>query len=158
VRPAGAGPTGFNAKGVRVNSSGRTVFLSVGRRATFSKTISQADIEAFAALTGDRNPLHIDENFARRHRFGRPIAHGALVAGVISAALGMILPGPGAIYLSQTLRFLKPVYPGDTVTATVEVTGYREGKGIVTLRTVCANQLGDVVVDGEAVLLAGGPA
>jgi len=130
----------------------------VGQRATVSKTITHADIEAFAALTGDRNPLHLDDAFARRSRFGRPIAHGTLVAGVISAALGMVLPGPGAIYLSQTLKFLKPVYPGDTVTATVEVTAYRENKGVVTLRTVCANQSGDVVVDGEAVLLAGRPA
>jgi 3-hydroxybutyryl-CoA dehydratase len=137
---------------------GRTASLSVGQRATFSKTITHADIEAFAALTGDRNPLHVDDVFARRHRFGRPIAHGALVAGVISAALGTVLPGPGAIYLSQTLKFLKPVYPGDTVTATVEVTAYREHNGIATLRTVCANQSGDVVVEGEAVLLVGRPA
>ncbi len=138
-------------------SSGRTAPLTVGQRATFSKTITHGDIEAFAELTGDRNPLHLDDVFARRSRFGRPIAHGTLVAGVISAALGMVLPGPGAIYLSQTLKFLKPVYPGDTVTATVEVTAYREHKGVVTLRTVCANQSGDVVVDGEAVLLVGGP-
>ncbi len=148
----------LNAKRGLVNSSGRAAALSVGQRATLSKTITSADIEAFAALTGDRNPLHLDEGFARRHRFGRPIAHGALAAGVISAALGTALPGPGAIYLSQTLKFLKPVYPGDTVTATVEVTAYRETKGIVTLRTVCANQSGEVVVDGEAVLLVAGPA
>lgn len=147
-----------NAKTGQVNSSGRTESLSIGQSATFSKTISQADIEAFAALSGDRNPLHLDEGFAARHRFGRPIAQGTLVAGVISAALGTVLPGPGAIYLSQTLKFLKPVYPGDTVTATVEVTGYREAKGIVTLRTVCSNQSGDVVLDGEAVLLVRGPA
>ena len=137
-------------------SFGRTASLSVGQRGTFSKTITHADIGAFAALTGDRNPLHVDDAFARQNRFGRPIAHGTLVAGVISAALGMVLPGPGAIYLSQTLKFLKPVYPGDTVTATVEVTAYREQKGVVTLRTVCANQSGAVVVDGEAVLLVGG--
>lgn len=148
----------LNAKKGEVNSSGRTASLSVGQRAASSKTISHADIEAFAVLTGDRNPLHLDEDFARRHRFGRPIAHGMLVASVISAALGTVLPGPGAIYLSQTLKFLKPVYPGDTVTATVEVTAYREGKGIATLRTVCANQSGEMVVDGEAVLLVGGPA
>ncbi|HYM91780.1 MAG TPA: MaoC family dehydratase [bacterium] len=129
--------------------------LSVGRRATFSKTIGGPDIRTFAALTGDRNPLHLDEAFAGRSRFGRPIAHGMLVAGVISAALGTVLPGPGAIYLSQTLKFLRPVYPGDTITATVEVIAYRGDKGIVTLRTTCANQAGDPVVDGEAVLLVG---
>ncbi len=137
-------------------AAGARSTLSVGQRATFSKTITHADIEAFAALTGDRNPLHLDDAFARQSRFGRPIAHGVLVAGVISAALGMVLPGPGAIYLRQTLKFLRPVYPGDTVTATVEVTAYRVDKGIVTLRTVCVNQSGDPVVDGEAVLLVGG--
>lgn len=117
--------------------------------------MTQADIDAFAALTGDRNPLHLDDAFARRSRFGRPVAHGILVAGVISAALGMDLPGPGTIYLGQTLRFLRPVYPGDTVTATVEVIAIREDKGIVTLRTTCSNQAGQPVVEGEAVVLVG---
>jgi 3-hydroxybutyryl-CoA dehydratase len=129
------------------------VGLIVGQRATFSKTISEEDIKAFAQLSGDRNPLHLDDAFARRSRFGRPVAHGVLVAGVISAVLGNVLPGPGAIYLSQTLKFLRPVFPGDTVTATVEVTAYREDKGIVTLQTTCTNQAGHPVVDGEAVLL-----
>ena len=126
-----------------------------GQRATFTKTITEADIQGFADLTGDRNPLHLDAEFASRIRFGRPVAHGLLVAGIISAALGTRLPGPGAIYMSQSLRFLKPVYPGDTVTATVEVTAWREDRGVVTLRTTCANQAGDTVVDGEAVLLVG---
>jgi len=127
--------------------------LTVGQRATFSKTITEADIKAFAELSGDKNPLHLDDAFARRSRFGRPVAHGVLVAGVISAVLGNVLPGPGAIYVSQTLKFLRPVFPGDTVTATVEVTAYREDKGIVTLQTICTNQSGLTVVDGEAVLL-----
>jgi len=129
------------------------VILRLGQRATFSKTITEADIQGFADLTGDRNPLHLDAQFARRSRFGRPIAHGLLVAGIISAALGTRLPGAGAIYVSQSLRFLKPVYPGDTVTATVEVTAWQEDRGVVTLRTTCANQSGDVIIDGEAVLL-----
>jgi len=131
----------------------RPLRLAVGQRASVSKTITAADIRTFAAVTGDHNPLHLDEAFAGRSRFGRPIAHGILVAGVISAALGTALPGPGAIYLSQALKFLRPVYPGDTVTATVEVIAYREDKGIVTLRTTCANQAGAPVVDGEAMLL-----
>ncbi len=131
--------------------------IRVGLRATFSRTIGEAEIRAFADLTGDRNPLHLDGTFARRSRFGRPIAHGLLSASVISAALGMSLPGPGAIYLSQTLTFLRPVYPGDTVTATVEVTAYRQDKGIVTLRTTCTNQDGESVLDGEAVLLVKQP-
>jgi 3-hydroxybutyryl-CoA dehydratase len=126
--------------------------IRIGQRSSFSRVIGDAEIRTFADLTGDRNPLHVDEAFARRSRFGRPIAHGMLTAGVISAALGMSLPGPGAIYRSQVLRFLAPVYPGDTVTATVEVTAYREEKGIVTLRTTCTNQDGTTVLDGEAVL------
>jgi 3-hydroxybutyryl-CoA dehydratase len=129
------------------------VILRLGQRATFSKTITEADIRGFADLTGDRNPLHLDAEFAGRSRFGRPVAHGLLVAGIISAALGTRLPGAGAIYVSQSLRFLKPVYPGDTVTATVEVTAWQEDRGVVTLRTTCANQSGDVIIDGEAVLL-----
>ena len=131
----------------------RPLRLAVGQRAALSKTITEADIRTFAALTGDHNPLHLDAAFAGRSRFGRPIAHGILVAGVLSAALGTALPGPGAIYLSQTLKFLRPVYSGDTVTATVEVIAYREDEGIVTLRTTCANQAGAPVVEGEAVLL-----
>ena len=129
------------------------MILRLGQRATFSKTITEADIQGFADLTGDRNPLHLDAEFARRSRFGRPIAHGLLVAGIISAALGTRVPGAGAIYVSQSLRFLKPVYPGDTVTATVEVTAWQEDRGVVTLRATCANQSGDVIIDGEAVLL-----
>jgi 3-hydroxybutyryl-CoA dehydratase len=129
------------------------VILRPGQRSTFSKTITEADIQGFADLTGDNNPLHLDAEFARRSRFGRPVAHGLLVAGMISAALGTRLPGAGAIYVSQSLRFLKPVYPGDTVTATVEVTAWQEDRGMVTVRTTCANQSGDAIIDGEAVLL-----
>ena len=129
------------------------MILRPGQRATFSKTITEADIRGFADLTGDGNPLHLDAEFARRSRFGRPVAHGLLVAGMISAALGTRLPGAGAIYVSQSLRFLKPVFPGDTVTATVEVTAWQEDRGKVTLRTTCANQSGDAIIDGEAVLL-----
>ena len=127
--------------------------IRIGQRATVSRVIGAAEIRAFADLTGDRNPLHLDEAFARRSRFGKPIAHGMLTAGIVSAALGMSLPGPGAIYRSQTLRFLGPVYPGDTVTATVEVTAYRAEKRLVTLRTICTNQEGKAVLDGEAVLV-----
>lgn len=131
----------------------RPADIRIGHRASLSRTIGEEDVRAFAELSGDRNPLHLDKEFARRSRFGRTIAHGMLSAGVISAALGKCLPGPGAIYLSQTLRFVRPVYPGDTVTATVEIAAYREDKGIVKARTTCTNQAGDVVIDGEAVLL-----
>lgn len=128
--------------------------LYVGATASWSKTITMADIRAFAALTGDENPLHLDEEFARGTRFGRPIAHGMLVAAMISTVLGRLLPGPGTIYLSQRLQFLRPVYPGDTITATVEVVHIREDKPVVTLSTYCRNQNGEEVLRGEAVVLA----
>lgn len=128
--------------------------LKVGATVSWARTITQADIEAFAALTGDYNPLHLDETFARNTRFGRPVAHGMLVASLISAVLGQLLPGPGTIYLSQSLQFLRPVYPGDTVTAIVEVIHIREDKPVVTLATRCINQNGEEVLRGEAVVLA----
>lgn len=129
--------------------------FQVGESASLTRTITEDDVVAFACLTGDTNPLHLDEAYARTTRFGRRIAHGLLTAGLISALLGTELPGPGAIYLEQSLRFLEPVYPGDTITATVEVTAYREDKGLVTLRTECFNQQGEQVLTGEAVLLVG---
>jgi len=128
--------------------------LYVGATASWSKTITSADVRAFAALSGDENPLHLDEAFARNTRFGRPIVHGMLVASLISAVLGQQLPGPGTIYLSQSLEFLRPVYPGDTITATVEVIHVREDKPVVTLIARCTNQNGEEVVRGEAVVLA----
>src|SRR5690348_13278620 len=127
--------------------------ISVGQRASLTRTISDADIRAFAEVTGDGNPLHIDDAFAAHSRFGRRIAHGLLSAGLISAVLGTRLPGPGAVYLQQTLRFVRPVYPGDTLTAMVEVTAYRDDRRMITLRTTCTDQRGDMVLDGEAVML-----
>lgn len=132
--------------------------IEVGQRASLSRTITDDDIAAFARLTGDNNPLHVDASFALRSRFGRRVAHGLFSAGLVSAVLGTRLPGPGAIYLQQTLRFVRPVYPGDTVTATVEVTAYREDRRIATLRTTCSDQRGDLVLDGEAVVLLDPPA
>ncbi|RMF36009.1 MAG: MaoC family dehydratase [Chloroflexi bacterium] len=127
--------------------------FQVGERASLTRTITEDDVIAFARLTGDTNPLHLDEAYARTTRFGRRIAHGLLTAGLISALLGTELPGPGAIYLEQRLRFTRPVYLGDTVTATVEVLSFREEKGVLTLRTDCFNQEGEPVLTGEAVLL-----
>lgn len=129
-----------------------------GQKATWTKTIGEADVYAFAGITGDFNPLHVDNEFARQSRFGERIAHGMLTAGLISAVLGMRLPGSGGVYLSQTLKFLKPVRFGDTVTALAEVTAYRSDKRILTLRTACTNQRGETVVEGEAVLLVDRPA
>lgn len=129
-----------------------------GQRASISKTITESDVYAFAGITGDFNPLHVDEEAARRSRFGQRIAHGILTAGLISAVLGMKIPGPGGIYLSQSLRFLKPVRFGDTVTATVEVVSYRAEKRILTVKTFCSNQRGETVAEGESVLLVDPPA
>lgn len=131
--------------------------ISVGQRASLSRLISDADIVAYAQLTGDNNPLHLDETFAARSRFGRRVAHGLLPGGLISAVLGTLLPGPGAIYLHQTFSFLRPVYPGDTLTATVEVVAYRDDRHIATLRTICEDQRGEMVLEGEAVVLLDPP-
>ena len=127
--------------------------LQVGDTANLSKTISDDDIRAFAGLTGDHNPVHLDDEYAAGTRFGRRIAHGMLAASLISAALANELPGRGTVYLSQSLQFTAPVFPGDTVTARVTVKKVREDKPIVTLDTVCVNQYGEAVVKGEAVVL-----
>ena len=127
--------------------------VSTGETASLTKTVTEADISLFAGVTGDFNPLHIDGEFAKRTRFGERIAHGFLTAGLISAVVGTRLPGPGSIYLSQSLNFHRPVKIGDTITATVKVSAYNEEKRIVTLETNCYNQDGVVVLSGEAVVL-----
>ncbi len=108
-------------------------------RAPMPKTITDADIRTFAAISGDANPIHLDEDYAKTTRFGRRIAHGMLTASLISAVIGNDLPGVGSIYLSQTLTFKAAVYLDDTITATVEVTAFREEKRIATLRTFCTS-------------------
>lgn len=127
--------------------------LTIGASASRTKTFSDEDVRAFARISTDTNPVHLDDSYAVTTRFGRRIVHGMLTAGLISAVLGNDLPGPGTIYLSQSLQFKAPVYVGDTVTATVEVTAIREGRGIVTLATTCTRQDGTVVISGEAVVL-----
>ena len=127
--------------------------LKTGDKASRSLTISDETIRAFAEVTGDTNPVHLDDDYAAGTRFGRRIAHGMIAAGLVSATLANDLPGPGTVYLNQTLKFKLPVYPGDTLTATVEVLSVRPDKPIVTLSTVCTNQDGEVVLTGEAVVL-----
>ena len=122
----------------------------VGDSVQLTKTFDDAEIEKFAELTGDRNPLHMDEAFAARTRFKRRIAQGILSASLISTCVGMHLPGTGAIYLDQTLRFVKPVYVGDTVTLTATVSHIREDKPLLTLATIWTNQHGQKVIEGEA--------
>lgn len=125
----------------------------IGDRASFSKTISEADVYVFAGVTGDFNPVHIDAREAKKTMFGKRIAHGMLSAGLISAVIGNRLPGSGTIYLEQQLRFLMPVYFGDTCTAMVEIEDIlKPEKGIYRLKTWVTNQNGEVVVDGYAVV------
>jgi 3-hydroxybutyryl-CoA dehydratase len=128
--------------------------LQIGSKATRTKTISAEDVETFARISGDNNPVHLDDDYAATTPFGRRIAHGMLTASLISALLANDLPGPGTIYLSQTLTFKAPVFLGETITATVEVTAYRENRRIATLKTTCHNQDGKLVLEGEAVVIA----
>jgi 3-hydroxybutyryl-CoA dehydratase len=130
--------------------------FSVGDSAEITKTIEQADILAFADITGDHNPVHVDEAFAQTTRFGRTIAHGMLSASLISAVLAKKLPGAGSIYLGQTLQFVAPVFPGDAITARVTVKEIRPDKPIMKLETVCINQRDEVVIRGEATVLSRG--
>lgn len=128
--------------------------IEVGASATFEKTITNDDIARFTAVSGDANPLHSDPQYAARTRFKAPIAHGMLAAGLISAALGTRLaPDSVVIYLSQSLRFLAPVSPGDTLTATVTAREVQPERSRVTLDTVVANQSGTDVISGEALVM-----
>ncbi|MDE2581209.1 MAG: MaoC family dehydratase [Rhodospirillales bacterium] len=125
--------------------------LAVGQTASLGKTITEADILLYSAVSTDTNPVHINEEAARASLFGERIAHGMLSAGLISAVLGTRLPGPGTIYMGQTLRFRAPVKIGATVVATVEVTALNAEKRRATLKTTCT--VGEeVVIDGEALV------
>lgn len=124
--------------------------LSIGQQANFEKTIAESDVYLYAGITGDVNPAHINERESKEGMFHGRIAHGMLTAGLISAVLGVQLPGPGTIYLGQTLSFKAPVRIGDTINAIVEVKEKIEAKGQVILLTRCVNQDGKVVVEGEA--------
>ncbi len=125
--------------------------IEVGEKAVFSKTFSETDIYLYAGVTGDFNPAHINEAFASQTYFKTRIAHGMLSAGLISAVIGTQLPGPGTIYMQQTLTFMAPVYVGDTIQAQVEVVEKLEKKR-VRLKTTCLNQDDVVVLDGDALV------
>jgi 3-hydroxybutyryl-CoA dehydratase len=126
----------------------------VGHRASLTKTVSEDDVTGFARVTGDDQPLHLDDGFAARTRFGKRIAHGMLSAGLISAVLGTKLaPDAVVVYLGQQLQFRRPVAIGDTLTAEAEVLTVDEEKRILTLRTDVTNQAGEAVVKGEATVL-----
>ena len=123
--------------------------LRVGQKASFGKTVTESDIVLFAAVTGDTNPMHLNAEYAKDTIFGERIAHGMLAAGLITKVLGTQLPGPGTIYLSQSLKFRAPVRIGQTVTATVEVTALHPERHRATLRTLCT-VAGEPVLEGEA--------
>jgi len=125
--------------------------LSVGMSETLSKTVSSSDVIGFAELTGDRNPLHLSQHFAAKTPFGGRIAHGLYTASLISALLGTRLPGPGAVYLSQTLKFLAPVRIGDTVDVEVKVIELMPEKHRARLSSICSVK-GEVVLEGEALV------
>jgi 3-hydroxybutyryl-CoA dehydratase len=132
---------------------GRNIeMLKTGDWAEFTKTISEADVYLFAGVTGDLNPAHVDETYARTTFFKTRIAHGMLLAGLISTVIGTQLPGPGTIYVRQELDFLAPVRFGDTVTARAEVMEILADKNRVRLKTTCVNQEGKAVVDGVALV------
>jgi len=126
--------------------------VKIGETARRSKRISTRDIELFTELTGDRNPLHYDEAAAARSRFGRPIVQGGVTTGLLNAVVAEDLPGPGSVFLHVDWSFRAPVYPGDEITAEVEVVELREDKPLATLRTTVVNQDGTVVLDGTALV------
>lgn len=127
--------------------------INIGDSASFTKTITEGDIMLYAGISGDFNPAHMDAESAKKGMFGQRIAHGMLSAGFISNVLGNQLPGPGTIYMGQELRFVKPVFIGDTVTATVTVMEKIEEKNRLKLETVVMNQRGEAVITGTATVM-----
>lgn len=134
-------------------NTGKMNELEIGMWDTFSKTITEYDIYSFAGITGDFNPVHVNEKEAEKTVFGHRIAHGMLTGSFISAVLGSKLPGPGTVYLEQSLKFKSPVYIGDTCTAKVVVSEIlNREKGIYKLDTEIVNQDGSIVIDGYAII------
>ncbi len=134
--------------------TGKTIDkIKIGDAAEFAKTVTESDIYTYAGLSGDFNPAHINEAYAKNTFFETRIAHGMLSAGFISAILGTQLPGPGAIYLKQELKFMAPVKIGDTITAKAEVIEINQEKNRIKLKTTCSNQNNELVIDGEAVVM-----
>lgn len=127
--------------------------MKIGDKATYTRTVTEADVVIFGGVSGDLNPAHFNEEFSKKTLFKGRIAHGMLTASYISTVLGMTLPGPGTIYLSQDLKFKKPVRFGDTITAEVEVIEVNTEKNRVTLKTTCFNQKDDIVLTGQAVVM-----
>lgn len=127
--------------------------LKIGMKDSVTKTITEADVILFAGITTDVNPAHLNEEYAKTTMFKHRIAHGMLGAGLISAVLGTKIPGPGSIYMGQELKFVAPVYFGDTITATAEIIELIPEKNRVILKTTCTNQDGKEVIVGKATLM-----
>jgi len=127
--------------------------IEVGETASVTKTVTEADLVNFAGIIGDFNPVHLNAEYAKTTMFGERIAHGMLTASFISTVIGTCLPGINALYLSQEIKFVKPVRIGDTITAFGEVIEKQDAKQRMTLKTVVTNQRGEVVVDGKAVVM-----
>ena len=125
--------------------------IKIGDQASITKVITEEMIKTFAEISGDTNPVHLDEEYAKESIFGERIAHGILVTGLISNVMGCQLPGYGSIYISQTVQFLRPVKIGDEITATIEIIDKDEKKGTVKCSTICKNQNNKMVIKGEAV-------
>ena len=124
--------------------------LTVGQKATRTKTVTKDDVKVFADLTGDFNPLHFDESFAAKTRFKRLIVQGGLTTGLLHALVGMDMPGPGTVFLSQNWNFTAPVFIGDTITAEAEVLELHESKPVSKLKVTVTRQSGEAVLEGEA--------
>lgn len=127
--------------------------FSVGQTASFSRTVTETDIVMFAGISGDYNPVHVDQEYAAGTKFGQRIAHGLLTTSFFSRLLGMELPGQGSVYLEQSLKFTKPVFIGDTITASAEILAIDREKRIIRLETICRKQDDTVVLTGEAKMM-----
>jgi len=127
--------------------------IKIGDKFTTTRKVTDALVRQFAEVSGDYNPIHLDEAFAADTRFGKRIAHGMLSGAFISAVLGNNFPDETIVYLSQTMKFTAPTFIGDTITTTATVTNYREDKRIVSLETICTNQNGEVTVKGESAVM-----
>ena len=123
--------------------------IQVGQKARRSKTVTARDVELYAEITGDRNPLHFDAAFAAGTRFGGLVAQGGITSGMLNALVAMDLPGPGTVFMSQSLKYLAPTYLGDTLTAEVEVLAVKPDKPVCQLKATITNQDGTVVLEGE---------
>ncbi len=124
--------------------------LEVGQKASRRMTVTAEHVRAYAEMTGDYNPLHFDEGFARRTKFGTLVAQGGLTTGILHALVAMDMPGPGTVFLSQNWKFTAPVYIGDTITAEAEVLGVHESKPVSRLKMTVRRQTGEIVLEGEA--------